>query len=68
MYEVGSRLRGGTSPVHCEVSEICGTSQFHSVGGSSDAVVRCQYCSSLFVTPVCVLVLSGRVDGISAAR
>ena len=32
-----------------EVSGIYGVSQCYSLGGNSDAAVRCQYCSSLLI-------------------
>jgi len=37
----------GASPGHCEVQGIAGVRQSYSVGGSSDAAVRCQYSSNL---------------------
>ena len=38
-------LGEGQTPAHCEVQGISDVSQSYSVGGSSDAAFRCQYCS-----------------------
>ena len=43
----GGRRNFGRLPARSEVQRISGVRQGCSVGGSSDAAVRCQYCSNL---------------------
>jgi len=43
----GKGRLGGHLPAHREVFGISGVGQSYSVGGSSDAAFRCQYCSNL---------------------
>jgi len=43
----GQFLFGRHVRTHCEVQGISVVSQSYSLGGNSDAAVRCQYCSNL---------------------